>query len=44
MVVGSASVSWNGTDSQGRAVPSGTYFYRAVTAGEAATGRLLIVR
>ena len=44
MVVGSASVSWNGTDSHGKAVPSGTYFYRAITAGEAATGRLLIVR
>jgi len=44
MVVGTASVSWNGLDSRGKTVPSGTYFYRAVTAGEAATGRLLIVR
>ena len=44
MVVGSASVSWNGMDSHGKPVASGTYFYRAVAAGEAATGRLLIVR
>jgi len=44
MVVGSANVSWNGTDSHGKTVPSGTYFYRAITAGEAATGRVLIVR
>jgi uncharacterized protein (TIGR03118 family) len=44
MVVGSADVTWNGTDLRGQAVAPGTYFYRAVTAGEAATGRLLIVR
>ena len=44
MVVGSASVTWDGTDLRGQTVSPGTYFYRAVTAGEATTGRLLIVR
>jgi uncharacterized protein (TIGR03118 family) len=44
MVVGSADVTWDGTDFHGRTVAPGTYFYRAVTAREAATGRLLIVR
>jgi uncharacterized protein (TIGR03118 family) len=44
MVVGSANVTWDGTDLRGQRVAPGTYFYRAITAGQAATGRLLIVR
>ena len=44
MVVGNANVTWDGKDFRGRTVTPGTYFYRALGAGEAATGRLLIVR
>jgi uncharacterized protein (TIGR03118 family) len=44
MVVGNANVTWDGKDFRGQSVVPGTYFYRAVTTGEAATGRLLIVR
>jgi flagellar hook assembly protein FlgD len=42
--VGAASVTWDGRDVRGRTVAPGTYFYRAVAASGAATGRLLIVR
>jgi flagellar hook assembly protein FlgD len=44
MVVGSANVMWDGHDNRGQVVASGTYFYRAVSGTEAASGRLLIVR
>jgi hypothetical protein len=44
MVVGNADVTWNGTDLRGQVVSPGTYFYRAIAGGQAATGRLLIVR
>ena len=44
MVIGTANVKWDGMNFNGRAVTPGTYFYRAVTTGEAATGRFLIVR
>ena len=43
LVSGSASVTWDGTDLRGRTVAPGTYFYRAVSAGQATTGRLLII-
>jgi hypothetical protein len=44
MVVGAANVTWDGKDLRGKSVTPGTYFYRAVGHGEAATGRLMIVR
>jgi flagellar hook assembly protein FlgD len=45
LVTGSANVTWDGTDLRGQAVSPGTYFYRAITAGEAAsTGHILILR
>lgn len=41
---GSRTVVWNGTDSLGRAVTSGVYFYRLEVGGLTATRKLLLVR
>jgi hypothetical protein len=42
--VGSRTVVWNGTDSLGRAVTSGVYFYRLEAGGLTATRKLMLVR
>lgn len=41
---GSRTVVWNGTDSLGRAVTSGVYFYRLEAGGLTATRKLMLVR
>lgn len=41
---GSRTVVWNGTDSLGRTVTSGVYFYRLEAEGLTATRKLLMVR
>ena len=35
---------WNGTDEAGRPVPSGVYFSRVTSGGEAESGRLVLIR
>ncbi len=41
---GSHSLPWDGRDDNGRGLGSGVYLYRLVAAGEAATGRVTLVR
>ena len=41
---GPHSVAWDGLDARGRAVPSGTYFYRLETASGSQARRLSLVR
>ena len=38
------SMRWDGTDSQGKRVGSGVYFFRAVQNGHAVTGKTLLLR
>ena len=38
------SVSWNGTTSNGRTVPTGVYFYRLSTEGASVTKKMALVR
>ncbi|HLE55873.1 MAG TPA: FlgD immunoglobulin-like domain containing protein, partial [Rhodothermia bacterium] len=42
LAAGSHSLSWSGTDDQGRAVPSGTYLYR-LTAGDFVQTRSMLL-
>jgi len=42
LAAGTHTVSWNGTDDQGRAVPSGTYLYR-LTAGDFVQTRSMLL-
>jgi hypothetical protein len=41
---GSHTVSWDGTDDGGSAVPSGVYIYRLITASFASTRKMILVR
>ena len=41
---GSHTVYWNGQDSGGRTMPSGTYFYRLEVEGYTATKRMTLIR
>jgi FlgD Ig-like domain len=41
---GAHSIDWDGRDSDGRAVPSGTYVYRLAAGERTATGRMVLVR
>lgn len=41
---GAHSVSWNGIDEEGRAAPSGTYFYRLQAQDRSACGRMVLLR
>ena len=43
LAAGDAVVNWDGTDSRGTRVSAGIYFYRAISAGHVATGRLLLM-
>ena len=38
------TVTWDGTDSQGRPVASGVYFYRLTSNGQSETRRMVLVR
>jgi FlgD Ig-like domain len=40
---GQHSVSWNGTDSSGKAVPSGVYFYQVQSQNDRQVGKLTLV-
>ena len=41
---GRHDLRWDGTDRGGRALPSGTYFYRVIAGNETRTGKLALVR
>ncbi len=41
---GPQEFTWNGVDRHGRALPSGTYFYRVVAEGQSQVGKLTLVR
>jgi parallel beta-helix repeat protein len=41
---GDHRLTWDGTDRAGRALASGTYFYRVVAGGESRVGKLVLVR
>ncbi len=41
---GMKSVTWNGTDSMGRELPAGIYFYRVSTGSEASTMKMLLLK
>jgi hypothetical protein len=41
---GAHTVAWDGADARGRAVASGTYFYRLESGGRVVTGRLTVTR
>ncbi|RLC96728.1 MAG: hypothetical protein DRI46_13625, partial [Chloroflexi bacterium] len=41
---GAHTATWNGRDLQGRAMPSGTYFYRLETGGYTETKRMTLIR
>ena len=41
---GHHSAVWNGTDSNGRSVGSGVYFYRIHAGGENVTNRMLLMK
>jgi hypothetical protein len=43
-VAGRNEVRWNGTDEDGRILPSGVYFARAVMDGQVETAKLVLVR
>jgi len=36
--------TWTGMDSNGRAMPSGTYFYRLEAGGEVETRKMVMIR
>lgn len=44
MAAGQHSISWNGRDSLGRTVPSGTYFYRLQAGTTTDTRRMLLLK
>jgi hypothetical protein len=44
MTAGTHRVPWDGTDDQGRPLPSGTYFYRLTDGREQAAGKITIGR
>jgi hypothetical protein len=44
IVVGSREAWWNGTNRNGKTVPSGVYFYRLTAGREALTRKLVLVR
>jgi len=44
MSAGIHTATWNGRDSQGRATPSGTYFYRLEARGYVETRRMTLIR
>jgi hypothetical protein len=44
LTAGAHTVAWDGRDERGRAVPSGTYFYRLETADGSVSRRLSLVR
>jgi len=44
VAAGTHSATWTGRDSQGRAMPSGTYFYRLEAGGYCETRRMTLVR
>lgn len=44
LAAGLHSLRWDGTDRSGRALASGTYFYRVIAGNEASTGKLALVR
>ena len=41
---GPLTLQWNGHNSRGQPVPSGIYFYRAESAGQSFTGKVVRVR
>jgi hypothetical protein len=41
---GATTVVWDGTDGEGRSVPSGVYFIRLATGPEVATSKILVLR
>ena len=41
---GTHALSWNGRDSRGLAMPSGTYFVRLATASEVSTRKVMLIR
>ncbi len=44
MVPGQITVTWDGTDDNGRSVPNGIYFYRAVSGGEIVTSKFILAK
>ena len=44
MEAGRHTVIWQGHDNAGRAVPSGTYFYRLRVQGETRTSKMLLLK
>jgi flagellar hook assembly protein FlgD len=44
MQLGEYSLLWDGTDAQGRAVSSGTYFYRMDTGSASDTKAMIVLR
>ena len=44
MPAGTHTATWTGRDSQGRAMPSGTYFYRLEAGGYVETRRMTLIR
>ena len=44
MAAGFSTLTWDGTDEHGNAVPSGIYFYRAVAGDQVVTDRMVLLR
>jgi len=44
LTAGTHTATWTGRDSQGRAMPSGTYFYRLEAGGYSETRRMTLIR
>jgi len=42
MAAGLHQITWEGTDTRGRSVPSGIYLYRLVSDGDSRTGRMVL--
>jgi len=44
LALGKHSLVWNGTDNNGRSVPSGLYFYRLTTEGKTETKKMMLMK
>ena len=44
LAAGPQELAWNGCDDDGRAVPSGVYWYRVIADDEVATGAMALIR